>query len=251
MCQNSPEFKSILALKTELISRKILSCKKISKFPHCESVTTKNDVEQLAIGIMEMKLFLFQKAPVSGVPVPEVARVELAAAIVVLVVDRILARARDQHPPVRRPPGYRAAVLEANLLVVTKTIRKNRGLVMKRMKRCNNFWWKCYPWFELQRYILLGLHKVRVNFLLFHTVCKVKVAFTAFKDKDFWLWWRVWKPSLYATDCLPHDSSLWNIWENALIVCTMRKFNDFTWNHRIFPFENYVTASFWNFHTVW
>ena len=167
-----------------------------------------------------MKLFLFQKAPVSGVPVPEVARVELAAAIVVLVVDRILARARDQHPPVRRPQGYRAAVPEANLLVVTKTIRKNRGLVMKRMKRCNNFWWNCFPLYEPQRYILLGLHTVRVKFLLFHTVCKVKVAFTAFKDKDFWLRWRVWKPSLYATDCLPHDSSLWNIWGNALIVCT-------------------------------
>ena len=91
---------------------------------------------------------LLQKAPVSGVPVPEVARVELAVAIVALVVDRISV---PLLPPVREQ--FRAEQHGAKHRELTKMIRKNPELVMKKMKRCNNYWLNCYPWFELQRYI--------------------------------------------------------------------------------------------------
>ena len=91
---------------------------------------------------------LLQKAPVSGVPVPEVARVELAVAIVALVVDRISV---PLLPPVREQ--FRAEQHGAKHRELTKMIRKNLELVMKKMKRCNNCWLNCYPSFELRRYI--------------------------------------------------------------------------------------------------
>ena len=57
----------------------------------------------------------------------------MAAAIVVLVVDRTLVR------PDPDPDQVFREIVPGKLQEVIKTIRKNPESVMKRMRKCNNF----------------------------------------------------------------------------------------------------------------